>query len=72
MESGAAVQIRSIVEVTELMQPLSEQGLQLCEDGGWLLLHGPVRECSFRIRDAAQVERKANPGNGRTGREERK
>lgn len=65
MQSKADLQIRSISEMAELMIIISEQGLSTCEDDGCLLLNGMVRECAYRLRDAAELERKAHLGHGR-------
>jgi hypothetical protein len=62
VQSKADLQIRSIVEMAELMLVISEQGLSSCEDDGCLLLNGMVRECAYRLRDAAELERKAHMG----------
>lgn len=70
MQNGADLQIRSIIEIAELMLVVSEQGLQSCEDDGCLLLNGLVRECAYRIRDAAELEGKAHLNKGRTESEE--
>ena len=58
MESRADLQIRSIFELTEMMLVISEQGFSSCEDDGCLLLNGMVRESAYRLRDAAELERK--------------
>lgn len=50
-------QIRSILEVTERMIVISEKGFATCDDDGCLLLNGMVRECAYRLRDAAELER---------------
>ena len=60
MQSKADLQIRSIFEMSELMLVISEQGLGSCEDDGCLLLNGMLRECAYRLRDAAELERKAH------------
>ena len=60
MQSRADLQIRSVFEIAELMLVLSEQGLLSCDDDGCLLLNGMLRECAFRLRDAAELERKAH------------
>jgi hypothetical protein len=60
MQNRADLQIRSIAEMAELMIVISEQGLSTCEDDGCLLLNGMVRECAYRLRDAAELERKAH------------
>ncbi|HWR98893.1 MAG TPA: hypothetical protein VN317_10770 [Candidatus Methanoperedens sp.] len=70
MQSKADLQIRSVSEIAELMLVISEQGLAACEDDGCLLLNGMVRECAYRIRDAAEFERKAHMARGRPVGEE--
>ena len=65
MQSKADLQIRSIFEISELMLVISEQGLSFCEDDGCLLLNGMVRDFAFRIRDAAELERKAHMVRGK-------
>lgn len=65
VQSKSDLQIRSIVEMAELMLVISEQGLSSCVDDGCLLLNGMVRECAYRIRDAAELERKAHRDQGR-------
>jgi hypothetical protein len=65
MQSSADLQIRSIFEIAELMLVISEQGLSSCADDGCLLLNGMVRECAYRIREAAELERKAHLLHGR-------
>lgn len=70
MHSKADLQIRSISEMAELMLVISEQGLSSCEDDGCLLLNGMVRECAYRLRDAAELERKAHLSRGKGDREE--
>jgi hypothetical protein len=53
-------QIRSILEMAERMIVISEQGFGSCDDDGCLLLNGLVRECAYRLRDAAERERKVH------------
>ena len=60
MDGMSDVQIRSILEVAEMMLVISEQGFASCEDDGCLLLNGMVRECAYRIRDAAELERQVH------------
>jgi hypothetical protein len=62
VQNRADLQIRSIVEMAELMIVISEQGLSSCDDDGCLLLNGMVRECAYRLRDAAELERKVHMG----------
>ena len=45
------------------MLVISEQGLATCDDDGCLLLNGMVRECAYRLRDAAELERKVHATN---------
>jgi len=53
-------QIRSILAITERMIGISEEGFKSCDDDGCLLLNGMVRECAYRLRDAAELERKVH------------
>jgi hypothetical protein len=71
MPNKADLQIRSISEMAELMLVISEQGISSCEDDGCLLLNGMVRECAYRLRDAAELERKVHMdrGKGNVGQE---
>lgn len=57
MKQKSDVQIRSILELTDRMIVISEQGFGSCDDYGCLLLNGLVRECAYRLRDAAELER---------------
>jgi hypothetical protein len=54
------VQIISILEMADRMIVMSEQGFVCCDDDGCLLLNGMVRECAYRLRDAAELERKVH------------
>jgi hypothetical protein len=54
------VQIRSVLEMAERMIVISEQGFGFCDDDGCLLLNGLIRECAYRIRDAAEDESKVH------------
>ena len=60
MNSNHNVQIRSILALAERMIGVSEEGFNSCDDDGCLLLNGMVRECAYRIRDAAERERKVH------------
>jgi osmotically-inducible protein OsmY len=53
----ANAQIRSILEMADKMIVISNQGFLSCQDDGCLLLNGMVRECAYRLRDAAKRER---------------
>ena len=57
MKNKADLQIQSILEMADRMIDISEQGFAACEDDGCLLLNGMVRECAYRMRDAAELER---------------
>lgn len=60
MKNTADSQIRSILEMADGMVALSKKGFLSCEDDGCLLLNGLVRECAYRLRDAAERERKVH------------
>jgi hypothetical protein len=73
MERSAELQIRSILEMADQMIAISEHGFVTCDDDGCLLLNGMVRECAYRLRDAAERERRAhgtagNRHGGKAGR----
>ena len=67
MKNNPDVQIRSILEMAERMIVISEQGFESCDDDGCLLLNGMVRECAYRIRDAAEQESNVHVMNKRGG-----
>ena len=48
--------MQSILEMAERMVVISERGFASCDDDGCLLLNGMVRECAYRLRDAAERE----------------
>lgn len=60
MKQKSDVQISSILELADRMIVISEQGFGSCDDDGCLLLNGLVRECGYRLRDAAELERKVH------------
>lgn len=60
MRNETDVQIRSIIEMADRMIVISEKGFAHCVDDGCLLLNGMVRESAYRIRDAAERERKVH------------
>lgn len=60
LKNKADVQIGSILELADRMIAISEHGFRCCEDDGCLLLNGLVRECGYRLRDAAKMERKVH------------
>lgn len=59
------LQIRSILEISDRMLVISEEGFMSCDDDGCLLLNGMVRECAYRLRDAAEQEWQAHGTKGR-------
>lgn len=76
MDNSPELQIRSIIEIADRMIAVSEEGFASCTDDGCLLLNGMVRECAYRLRDAAELERRVHlgqrppgpsPGNGQHG-----
>lgn len=67
MKNIADLQIGSILEMADRMIVISEQGFGSCEDDGCLLLNGLVRECAYRLRDAAELERKVHVANWKGG-----
>lgn len=60
MKQKSDVQIGSILELADRMIVVSEQGFGSCDDDGCLLLNGLVREYAYRLRDAAEEERKVH------------
>lgn len=60
MSNNPDAQIRSIIELADRMIVISEQGFVSCDDDGCLLLNGMVRESAYRLRDAAEQERKVH------------
>jgi hypothetical protein len=60
LKNKADLQIGSILEMTDRMIVISEEGYVSCNDDGCLLLNGLVRECAYRLRDAAERERKVH------------
>jgi hypothetical protein len=65
LTSAVEVQIREILEMAERMIVISERGFETCDDDGCLLLNGMVRECAYRLRDAAEREQAAHAVNAR-------
>lgn len=60
MNNKSEVQISSVLEIADRMLVISEEGFVSCDDDGCLLLNGLVRECAYRLRDAAERERQAH------------
>jgi len=60
LKQKSDVQIGSILELADRMVVVSEQGFGSCDDDGCLLLNGLVREYAYRLRDAAELERKVH------------
>jgi hypothetical protein len=62
VKSKADAHIARILELADRMIALSERGFTSCSDDGCLLLNGMVRECAYRLRDAAEREQLAHGG----------
>ena len=60
MKDNPDMQIRSILEMADRMIVISEEGFVSCDDDGCLLLNGMVRECAYRLRDAAELEQRVH------------
>ncbi|HEY5998050.1 MAG TPA: hypothetical protein VI078_01940 [bacterium] len=60
MKDEADLQIRSILEMADRMITISEQGFMSSNDDGCLLLNGLLRECAYRLRDAATREQEVH------------
>lgn len=67
MKQNSDVQISTILELADRMIVISEQGFGSCEDDGCLLLNGLVRECGYRLRDAAVLEGKVHTAKTKGG-----
>ena len=73
LKNKSDMQIRSVLEIADRMLVISEKGFLSCDDDGCLLLNGLVRECAYRLRDAAERERqfhgtRGKPEGSRTAR----
>ena len=66
MKNDPDNQIRSILEMAERMIVISDEGLLSSVDDGCLLLNGMVREYAYRLRDAADLERKIHSKTGKS------
>lgn len=66
-KNNADVQIASVLEMSNRMLVVSEEGFRSCDDDGCLLLNGLVRECAYRLRDAAERERQVHGTQGNRG-----
>ena len=60
LKNKADLQISSILKMADRMIVISEKGFGSCADDGCLLLNGLVRECAYRLRDAAELERQVH------------
>ena len=67
MKNGAYRQIRSILEMADRVIVISDEGFVSCDVDGCLLLNGMVRESAYRLRDAAEQERKVHGAKARGG-----
>ncbi len=60
MIDDAENHIRTILNLSDQLVAVSELGFASFEHDGCLLLNGIVRDCAFRLRDAAEMERVAH------------
>jgi hypothetical protein len=60
VKNKANAHITRVLEMADRMIALSERGFTACIDDGCLLLNGMVRECAYRLRDAAEREQLAH------------
>ena len=60
MDGKAEVQIQAILRLADRMIAISNRGFVVSGDDGCLLLNGMVREAAYRLRDAAELERKVH------------
>lgn len=67
LKSKSEVQINSILEMADRMIAISERGFASSDDDGCLLLNGMVRECAYRLRDAAELERNVHGAKSKGG-----
>lgn len=67
MKKKGDAQLQSILDVTERMIVISDEGFAACNDDGCLLVNGLVRECAYRLRDAAELELDVHSTNAKGG-----
>jgi hypothetical protein len=60
VDGKAEVQIQAILRLADRMIAISNHGFVVSGDDGCLLLNGMVREAAYRLRDAAELERKVH------------
>lgn len=71
MSDEADDHFQRVLDLSDRLATLSEAGFSCFDHEGCLLLNGIVRDCAFRLRDAAEVERKVHrrQAQSRTGGE---
>lgn len=52
--------IQTILDLSDQLVAISEAGFSCSDHDGCLLLNGIVRDCAFRLRDAAETEKEAH------------
>ena len=55
---------QTIHDLADRLLAVSELGFSSFDHDGCLLLNGIVRDCAFRLRDAAETERKSHQTEG--------
>ncbi len=56
--------IRRVLQLAREMLILADEGQAAASDDGCLLLYGVVQDCAYKIRLAAERERRAHQENG--------
>jgi hypothetical protein len=64
MKSDANIHVRLVLDLSDQLFAVSENGYRNFDDNGHLMFFGIVRDCAFRLRDAAEAKRKAPSGKG--------
>lgn len=64
MPDKADDHFQTIMDLSDQLVAVSEVGFSCFDHEGCLLLNGIVRDCAFRLRDAAEIERKAHQTKG--------
>jgi len=65
------VHIRTVMDLADKLVAISEKGFTAFDDDECLMLNGIVRDCAFRLRDAAEHARRIymTQGHWDSGRE---
>ena len=64
MSDFADDHFQTIIDLSDRLAAVAEVGFYNFEHEGCLLLNGIVKDCAFRLRDAAEAERKAHRTKG--------